>query len=138
VRYLALDLGGRRIGVAVSDSSGMLARPIEVFERRSRVADFNHIRGLAEQHGAEAVIVGLPLHLDGTEGQQAGWVRSYSTALGEVLPIPITLWDERLSSEAAIEILREQGRDPRKEPIDAVAAAVILQSYLDSQRDCLA
>jgi putative holliday junction resolvase len=137
VRHLALDLGDRRIGVAVSDSVGMLARPVEVFERRSRLEDFKHIRKLIQQHGVEALVVGLPLNLDGTEGQQAAWVRDYTAALAEaladVLPAPITLWDERLSSETAIDILREQGRNPRTEPIDAVAAAVILQSYLDRQ-----
>jgi putative holliday junction resolvase len=133
VRYLALDLGDRRIGVAVSDSLGMLARPVEVFERRSRVEDFEHIGDLARQHGVKALVVGLPLNLDGTEGPQAAWVRDYTAALAGTLPIPITLWDERLSSETAKDILRQQGRNPRNEPIDAVAAAVILQSYLDSQ-----
>jgi putative holliday junction resolvase len=133
VRYLALDLGDKRIGVAVSDSSGMLARPVEVFARRSRVADFDYIRNLAQHHKVEALVVGLPLNADGTEGPQAAWVRDYTAALAADLAIPITLWDERFSSETAIDILRQQGRDPRAQPIDAVAAAVILQSYLDSQ-----
>ncbi len=133
MRYLALDLGDRRIGVAVSDSLGMLARPVEVFERRSRVADFEYIRTLIQHHKAEALVVGLPLNLNGTEGQQVAWVRDYTEALKDTLSVPIILWDERLSSEKAIDILRQQGRNPRTEPIDAVAAAVILQSYLDSE-----
>ncbi len=133
MRYLALDLGDRRIGVAVSDSLGMLARPVEVFERRSRVADFEYIRTLIQHHKAEALVVGLPLNLNGTEGRQVAWVRDYTEALKDTLSVPIILWDERLSSEKAIDILRQQGRNPRTEPIDAVAAAVILQSYLDSE-----
>lgn len=133
MRYLALDLGDRRIGVAVSDSLGLLARPVEVFRRRSRAEDFAHISDLIRQHKVATIVIGLPLNLDGTEGPQAAWVRDYTAALAETLPQPIALWDERLSSETAKDILREQGRDPRSTPIDAIAAAVILQSYLDSQ-----
>lgn len=133
MRYLALDLGDRRIGVAVSDTLGMLARPLEIFERRSRKEDAVHLRELVTQLGVDHVVVGLPLNMDGTEGSQAAWVRDYTGALAETLPVPIVLWDERLSTEEARDILRAQGRNPDAEPVDAVAAAVILQSYLDAQ-----
>ncbi len=141
MRYLSLDLGERRIGVAISDSIGMLARPLSTFKRTSREADFNHIARLVEEHNVAAIIMGLPLNMDGTEGPQAAWVRDYSAALaaalqdrGAATAIPVQLWDERLSTEEAEEIIRAQGKRPDKTRIDAVAAAVILQSYLDAQR----
>ncbi len=134
MRYLALDLGDRRIGIAISDRSGMLARSLEVLRRASRAADFAHIAALVAEHHAEAIVVGLPLNMDGTEGAQAAWVRDYSAALAETLDLPLHLWDERLTTVEAADIMRAQGRRADKQWIDAVAAAVILQSYLDAQR----
>jgi len=133
MRTLALDLGNRRIGVAISDTLGMFARPLEVFERTSRVADFAHIQALIDADEVQSVVAGLPLNMDGTEGKQAAWVRDYAAALGEASSMPIILWDERLTTEEAKDILRAQGKTPSKDWIDAVAAAVILQSYLDAQ-----
>lgn len=133
MRYLALDLGDRRIGVAISDLSGLLARPLEVFARTSRVADFAHVADLIEAHKVEALVVGLPLNMDGSEGSQAAWVRDYTGALAATLSIPVDLWDERLTTVEAEEIARVQGKTPDKHWIDAVAAAVILQSYLDAE-----
>lgn len=133
MRTLALDLGDRRIGAAISDTLGMFARPLEVFERTSRVDDFAHIRALIDAHQVQSVVAGLPLNMDGTEGQQAAWVRHYTAALGEAISMPVTLWDERLTTEEAKDILRAQGKTVSKDWIDAVAAAVILQSYLDAQ-----
>lgn len=132
MRYLALDLGDRRIGVARSDALGIIARPLEMFERRSRAQDFRYIQDLIADNSVEALIVGLPLNLDGTEGPQADWVRDYISALEQEISIPIHFWDERLTTEEAKDILRAQGKTPSKEWIDAVAAAVILQSYLDA------
>lgn len=132
MRTLALDLGDRRIGVAISDTLGMFARPLEMFQRTSRVADFAHIRALIDEHQVQSVVAGLPINMDGTEGQQADWVRDYTAALGETLSVPVVLWDERLTTEEAKDILRAQGKTPSKDWIDAVAAAVILQSYLDA------
>jgi len=136
-RALALDLGEKRIGVAISDALGMVARPLEIFLRTSRKADFAHIGALVVAHQVDAVIVGLPLNMDGSEGRQAAWVRDYSAALAETLTVPVHLWDERLTSEEAADILRARGASRRgkstaKGTLDAVAAAVILQSYLDS------
>ncbi|MFN2108825.1 MAG: Holliday junction resolvase RuvX [Anaerolineae bacterium] len=131
-RALALDLGERRIGVALSDTLGMVARPLEIFSRTSRKADFAHIGALVTTHQVTAVVVGLPLNMDGSEGHQAAWVRDYSAALAKTLTVPVHLWDERLTSEEAEDILRTQGKSTAKGTIDAVAAAVILQSYLDS------
>lgn len=131
-RALALDLGERRIGVAISDALGMMARPLEIFSRTSRKADFAHIGALVATHQVDVVVMGLPLNMDGSEGRQAAWVRDYSAALAETLTVPMHLWDERLTSEEAADILRAQGKSTAKGTLDAVAAAVILQSYLDS------
>jgi len=133
MRYLALDPGDRRMGVAVSDTTGILARPLEVFARRSREQDQQHIRTLIAEHKVGCLIIGLPLNMNGSEGQQAAWVRSYAAALQTAIEIPIVLWDERLTTHEAIEIAHAQGRSAAKDWVDAVAAAVILQSYLDAQ-----
>jgi len=133
MRTLALDLGDRRIGVAISDTLGMLARPLETFRRGSRVGDFAHIQTLIDHHAVGAVVAGLPLNMDGTEGKQAAWVRDYTTALSEAISMPVALWDERLSSAEARELLGLRGRPKDKGRIDAAAAAVILQGYLNAQ-----
>lgn len=134
MRSLALDLGDRRIGVALSDGTGTLARPLEVFARSSRAADFTHIGELVTHHEATHLVVGLPLNMDGTEGSQAAWARDYGQALAQAIQLPVTFWDERLTSVEAEDMLRAQGRH-RKRPIDAIAAAIILQSYLDHSQD---
>jgi putative Holliday junction resolvase len=134
-RILALDLGERRVGVAVSDPTGTLARPATTIDRASRQADFEAVCQLVQKYAVERVVVGLPLTLDGVEGPQARWVKRYSNALEQVLDVPIEFWDERYSTSSAAEILRDQGRRGReaRRELDAVAAAVILQSYLDAQ-----
>jgi putative Holliday junction resolvase len=134
-RALALDLGERRIGVAVSDPTGILARPLTTIVRASRQADFEAIAALVDEYAIERVIVGLPLSLDGTEGPQALQSRRYAERLAQALAIPIEFWDERYSSAVATDILREQGQHRRhmRDKLDATAAAVILQSYLDAQ-----
>ncbi|MBN1487463.1 MAG: Holliday junction resolvase RuvX [Anaerolineae bacterium] len=134
MRYLGLDLGDRRIGVAISDTSGMLARPLTIFQRTSRKADYAYLKDLVKQHHVKAIVVGLPFNMDGTEGKQAAWVRDYSAEMAATLEITVHLFDERLSTEEAAGILRVQGRRPKRGRLDAVAAAVILQNYLDAQR----
>jgi putative Holliday junction resolvase len=133
MRYLALDLGDRRIGVAISDALGMIARPLQVYARQSRVSDHEFFGALVRENNVQCVVVGLPLNMDGTEGGQAAWVRDYTSALADSIGLPTVLWDERLSTHEAAEIMRADGKSPTKGWIDAVAAAVILQSYLDAQ-----
>ncbi len=136
MRTLALDLGERRIGVAVSDPGGTIARPVGVIQRRSRAEDFAAIAALVAEHGAARVVVGRPLTLRGEVGPQARWVEDYARALAEALPVPVELWDERYTTATAEEILATV-RPParrRRGDVDAVAAAVILQSFLDAQR----
>jgi putative Holliday junction resolvase len=135
-RILALDVGDRRIGVAVSDPSQILARSLEVIQRGSRQQDFAAVAGLVEEYEVEWVVVGYTRSLDGTAGEQAEKVERYVAALAEALTVPVLLWDERLSTVSAERLMREGGQRGRKkrERLDAVAAAVILQDYLDSRK----
>ncbi len=133
MRYMALDLGNKRIGIALSDTLGMIARPLKVIKRTSRVNDYSEYRKLITTHKVNAVIVGLPINMDGSEGRQANWVRDYVDSFSQTVDIPIYLWDERLTTEIAIDIIKANKTPPAKAEIDAVAAAVILQSYLDAK-----
>ncbi len=136
MRVLALDLGERRIGVAVSDPTGTVARPVGVVERKSRAEDFAAIARLVAEYGAERVVVGRPLTLRGEAGPQARWVEAYAQALAEALPVPVELWDERYTTVAAQEILettRRPGKRRRRGEVDAVAAAVLLQGVLETR-----
>ena len=132
MRYMALDLGSQYIGIALSDTLGMIARPLKVIRRTSRVNDYKIYNQLVVEYNVQAIIVGLPFNMDGSEGRQAKWVRDYIQEFTQTTTIPITLWDERLTTEMASEILRDNNKQPTKANIDAVAAAVILQSYLDA------
>jgi putative Holliday junction resolvase len=138
VRVLGLDMGERRVGVAISDPSGTVARPLHTLVRGSREEDFTAVASLVAEHNVDLVVVGRPLSLDGTEGPQARRVTRYVEALAAQLPVRVVLWDERFTTVAAGEILRqsrskkERRRARGAGEIDAIAAAVILQSYLDS------
>jgi putative Holliday junction resolvase len=134
MRVLALDIGDRRVGVAVSDPSGRLARPITTVKRTGR--DFQVIVDLIAEHAVDRVVAGYPSNMDGSEGEQARRVESYVNGLRQHVTVPIELWDERLSSVEAERMMIEAGRPAsyRRDRIDAVAAAVILQSYLDAGR----
>lgn len=136
-RILALDLGEKRIGVAVSDELRLIARSYAVVERTSRAADFAQIAKMAEEENVGSLLVGLPVEMDGSEGPLAAWVRDYSAALGEHLGLAVTFWDESFTSKQASASMRARGIRARdqKDWIDAVAAAFILQDYLDAQRD---
>ena len=136
-KLLGLDVGLARIGVAVSDPLGLAARPLTVVVRKTRRDDFATLAAMAADEMVEAVICGLPLTMDGSEGDQAKmtrkWAKRLAYALRAILgsPYPVIFWDERLSTFAANEILdRLDARDIGE---DAAAAAVILQSYLDAQ-----
>lgn len=132
-RILALDIGDRRIGVAVSDLTRTIARPVCTVERASREEDFTAIRELVEEYRAGLLLVGLPLTLRGEIGPQARHIQRYTDALAETVPVPIRMWDERYSTSRAEEILRRPGRSAERAGVDAVAAAVFLQEFLDRQ-----
>ena len=135
-RVMALDLGEKRIGVALSDPTRTIASAHSVITRKSRLEDAARYAHLVAENGVTLLVVGLPITLGGQEGERAAWVRDYAAGLAERLPVPIAFWDESLSTVEAAAALRAQGRRGKKlrERVDAVAAAVILQSYLDAQR----
>jgi putative Holliday junction resolvase len=136
MRVLGLDVGDRRIGVAVSDSLGLTAQRVTVLERRGPSRDVEAVQALVERYGASAVVVGLPLTMRGERGVQAEKVSAFSEALRRSLAVPIELVDERLTTVQGARALRETGasRRTRKAVIDQVAAQLILQDFLDRQR----
>jgi len=137
VRALGLDLGAKRIGVAVSDRSGTIASPLTVVTRSGTVAtDHLAIARLVEEEDAELVVVGLPLSLDGTIGPAARGAIAEAEALASVLPVPVETYDERLTTVTAERSLMEQRMraEARRRVVDKVAAAVMLQSWLDGRR----
>ena len=128
---LGLDVGEKRIGVALAD--GLLAIPLTVIDRAGEEADLERVLALAKEHGVKRIVVGLPRSLDGSIGRQAERVLSFSSALSESTDVPVDTWDERLSTVSAERLLLGAGvkRDKRRAQRDAMAAAIILQSYLD-------
>jgi putative pre-16S rRNA nuclease len=134
-RAVALDIGTRRIGVALSDSGGTVATPYEVVTRSGdRSVDHRRIAALVEEARAEVVVVGLPLSLDGSAGPAAQAILAEVDELRGVLPVSVVTWDERLSTVEAERSLRamrvRKGR--HRQVVDQVAATVILQSWLDA------
>jgi putative Holliday junction resolvase len=133
-RILALDLGEKRIGVALSDESWTIARSFAVIKRTSRSADFKKIGQIIHEHNVQLLVVGLPILLSGKEGSKAAWARSYAQDLAIQCNIKVELWDESFSTVDAIESMRERKVSGRRQRqlVDAVAAAFILQSYIDA------
>ncbi len=132
---LSLDVGDIRVGVARCDRSGLIVTPITTLERGQGPASFLRIAEMVREYGAEAIVVGMPYLPDDSEGQQARSTRAYVNGLNKHVTVPILFYDETESSSEAGEIMRQnkRSRRRRKQTIDAVAAAVILQRYLDSQ-----
>jgi putative Holliday junction resolvase len=141
MRVMALDVGHKRIGVALSDPGQVLASSLQVIERKGQQRDLATVVQLVREHEVGKIIVGYPRSLNGTVGQQAKFVERYVAVLEKKLvdaslDVPVVLWDERLSTVAADRLMAEAGRKARerRERIDAVAAAVILQDYLDATK----
>jgi len=130
MRSLALDIGDRRIGVAISDPLGVSAAPLEVLEDMSPEDLRAYVEDKVHQ-GVELVVVGLPLTCGGEEGTQARHARGYARRLEEIEGARVVLWDERFSTVEAERRLKEAGRSTRGRKVDAEAAAVILQAYLE-------
>jgi putative Holliday junction resolvase len=129
-RSLGLDVGNRRIGVAASDESRIVARPVEIIDR-TRTDAIGRIAELARALQADEIVIGLPCGADGAPGEQARRVQRFSEALGRRVGLPQRFCDERHSTEDAREIINLRKRKRQGGPDDAVAAAVILQRYLD-------
>ena len=135
MRALGLDLGQKRVGVAISDSAGTLAMPIEVVARRGdRQREHQAFADLVEEWEAEIVVVGLPYNMDGSVGPMARKYGSEAKALGDTLSVPVVLYDERLTTVSAERALMDQNMNTqdRRQVVDKVAASVMLQSWLDA------
>lgn len=136
MRVLGLDVGRRRIGVAVSDPTGLLASPLGVIEVRGTKDAVRRVLEICREQQAERIVVGLPVSLGGGLGPQAREVLEFVEALRRQSPVPVETWDERLSTVGATRLLQAGGHDGRsiKGRVDAAAAAFMLQGYLDSRR----
>lgn len=134
-RILGLDYGSRRLGFALSDPDGVVATPLRVVPCRSDAHAVNEIVKVCAEMQASKLVVGLPLQMDGTKGIQAERVLAVVKALSERLGIPVVTWDERLTTRSAENVLIEAdtSRRRRKEVVDKLAAAIMLQGYLDAQ-----
>lgn len=132
---VALDVGQARIGVAVSDDTGLIATPLTVIHRRSNAQAIEAIARIVREEGAGVMVVGLPVSFDGKLHEQARFVQSFAEKARRALGMPLVYADETLSTVRAEEMLRASGVRPDRirERIDAAAAAVILQEYLDQR-----
>jgi putative Holliday junction resolvase len=132
-RILALDLGARRIGVAVSDPLGITAQGLDTIERGKGRTDMETLQRLARQYEVGMVLVGQPLNMSGTAGIQAQKAEAFAGQLQRRLGIEVSLWDERLTTAEAQRVLKSSGvsLEKRKAAIDRMAAVILLQSYLD-------
>lgn len=130
---LALDVGERRVGVAVSDAAQMLATPVTVMTRRSLQEDAQRLGRIAQERGVVGLVIGLPLHADGSASAQSRQAARFGHRIANALDLPVVLWDEHGSTQEAAERLAQAGRRGQSPGLDAEAAAVILQDYLDAR-----
>jgi putative Holliday junction resolvase len=133
-RILALDLGKRRVGLALSDPLGITAQGLPNLVRTNKRADIAALQQLAAEREVGLFLLGNPINMRGTEGRQSEWVRDFAAALEERTGIPVKFWDERLTTVAANRVLRESGIsiEKRAAAVDRLSAVILLQSYLDS------
>jgi len=133
-RFAALDVGERRIGVAVSDELGLTAQPVGVVERSGTDRDYEAIRDLLDPMAPAKIIVGLPRNMNGSLGPSAERVSAFAAKIQEFLEVPVVFWDERLSTAAVEKVLiqADLSRSKRKRVVDKLAAVYILQGFLDS------
>jgi putative Holliday junction resolvase len=133
-RLLGIDCGQVRIGLAITDSDRIMASPLVTYQRRSAEADVQYFKTIVQQEQVVALVVGLPLHMNGAEGTQAEAYRAYGAMLQVALQLPVVYWDERCTTAAAEDLLWNAGltHKKRKERRDQLAATLLLQSYLDA------
>lgn len=137
MRVLGIDLGSKRIGIATSDRSGLIATPLTVLQRcGSMGGDHRNIAKMVVEEEALAVIVGLPLNMDGSEGSAAKAARAEAERMATVVGVPVHVYDERLTTVEADRVLLERNMNAqaRRKVVDKVAAAVMLQAWLDARR----
>jgi putative Holliday junction resolvase len=135
-RILALDVGKKRIGLAVSDELGFTAQGIETLERTRIREDLENLRQIADRFGVKTLLVGKPLHMSGDESRQSEYTREFAERLQQHLSLPVVFWDERLTSAEAERMLRMAGAslDQRKRAVDRMSAVLLLESYLGFRR----
>ena len=135
MRILGLDYGSKRIGVAVCDELGITAQGLATITRKNRRQDIEKIAGFIRTYTVEKIVIGYPIKLDGTEGIQCEKVSTFARLLESTFSIPVVKWDETLTTKEAEEVLirANMRREKRKTVIDKLAAALILQGYLDSR-----
>ena len=134
-RVLGLDVGSKRIGIAVSDPLGITAQGLETLQRQNKRLDFEKLEKLARDYAVAEVVVGFPLRMSGAEGVQAEKMHRFADELRERLQIPVHLWDERLTSAEENRLLREteMSIQRRAQVVDQMAAVLILQSWMERQ-----
>jgi putative Holliday junction resolvase len=134
MRILGIDIGTKRIGIAISDELGWTAQGIKTLHRSHGESDLGEIRDIVREYGVEKIVVGLPRNMNGSLGPQAEMALGFVEELKEILDVPIITWDERLSTVEATKmfIRADLSRKKRKRKVDMTAAILILQSYLDS------
>jgi len=137
MRILGLDIGSKRIGIAISDAEASIAFPSGKIDRQGRKRDMAALRTLIEEREVERVVVGLPKHMDGREGVEARAAREFAADLARLTGLPVDTLDERLTTVEAERILRASGRRGKKqrEVVDSVAASIILGTYLEKRRN---
>ena len=135
-RVLGLDVGLRRIGIAISDPLGITAQGLETLHRRNKKYDFSFLHRLIRDYQVQEIVVGLPLRMSGAEGTQAEKIQAFADDLRKHFKLPVHLWDERLTSAEANRLLRETDLsiEKRGQAVDRMAAILILQSWMDSRR----
>ena len=135
MRIMALDVGDRTIGVAISDALMLTAQSRPTLRRKDPQSDIEHLRRLAVDNEVHQIVVGQPLHMDGRESRQSQKIARFAEQLQQTVDLPIVFWDERLTSFEAEQHLEQLGLNwrQRREQVDKIAAMIILQNYLDSR-----
>jgi putative Holliday junction resolvase len=139
-RIMGLDVGDRRVGVAVSDERGLTAQPVLTLHRSNRKEDLRSLARILRKHGCTEIVVGNPLYMSGDLSPQAMKAQAFAEMLRQEFGLPVALWDERLTTTEAHRLLHEAGRagSEHKKVVDQVAAVLILQGFLDSRANNLA
>ena len=133
---LALDVGKKRIGLAISDELGITAQGLETWHRKRIREDLAMLKELIGRLGIRQLVVGKPIHMSGSDSRQSEYTREFAERVGQELGIAITYWDERLTSVEAERLMRDAGAtlEQRKKSVDRMSATLILQSYLENAR----
>lgn len=134
--YAGLDVGDRRVGIALSDALNITAQPYDVYRRKNNAADIAYFQKLFSENGVIAIVAGIPFNMNGTEGPQAEKARAFAELIAQATGLEVFYIDERLTSSAAERLMADSdvSRQKRSQKVDVMAAIMILQSFLDRQR----